>query len=206
MGKPKVFLTRNILDEGMKLIAESCDAEVWPDELPPSRETMLARAHGVNGLLCLLTDGIDGKIMDAIGPQLKVISNHAVGFDNIAVADATARRIPVGNTPGILTEATADMAFALLLAAGRRIVEGERCVRAGGWKTWSPAFMLGADFHGATLGLVGFGRIGRAVARRAAGFGMHILYYEPLPAAPEPGIDAKPVELNELLSTADFEG
>ncbi len=204
MAKPKVFVTRVILDQGMNLISGFCDADVWPGELPPNREEILERARGVDGLLCLLTDRIDGAIMDAVGPQLKVISNHAVGFDNIAVSDATARGIPVGNTPGILTEATADIAFALLMAAGRRVVEGDRIVRGGGWKTWSPSFMLGADFVGATLGLVGFGRIGRAVARRAAGFGMRILYFDPQTTAPEAGVAAEPVELDALLREADF--
>ena len=160
--------------------------------------------RGADGLLCLLTDRIDGELMDGIGPQLKVISNHAVGFDNVVVADATARGIPVGNTPDILTDATADMAFALMLAAGRRILEGARAVRDGGWKTWSPSYMLGADFAGATLGLVGFGRIGRAVARRAAGFGMRILFTNPRPAAPEPGVAATPVDLDTLLGASDF--
>ena len=204
MAKPKVFVTRVILDQGMNLISGLCNADVWPGELPPSREEILERARGVDGLLCLLTDRIDGEIMDAAGPQLKVISNHAVGVDNIAVSDATVRRIPVGNTPGILTEATADMAFALMLAAGRRIVEGDRSARNGGWKTWSPSFMLGADFVGATLGLVGFGRIGRAVARRAAGFSMRILYYDPHPANSEAGVAAEPAELEALLCEADF--
>jgi len=204
MAKPKVFVTRIILDQGMNLITGFCDADVWPGEMPPGREEILERARGADGLLCLLTDRIDGEIMDRIGHQLKVISNHAVGFDNIVVSDATARGIPVGNTPGILTDATADMTFALMLAAGRRIVEGERTVRNGGWKTWSPSFMLGADFVGATLGLVGFGRIGRAVARRAAGFGMHVLYYDPCPAVPEPDVAAGPAELDVLLREADF--
>jgi glyoxylate reductase len=204
MAKPKVFVTRVILDQGMNLISAFCDAEVWPGELPPSREIILKRACGMDGLLCLLTDQIDGEIMDDIGSQLKVISNHAVGFDNIAVAAATARGIPVGNTPGILTEATADMAFALMLAAGRRIVAGDRAVRDGGWKTWSPSFMLGADFAGATLGLIGFGRIGRAVARRAAGFGMRILFHDPQPVAPEPGLTAAPADLDALLRASDF--
>jgi lactate dehydrogenase-like 2-hydroxyacid dehydrogenase len=204
MAKPKVFVTRIILDQGMNLIKGFCDAEFWPAELPPGREQIVERARGAEGLLCLLTDTIDGEIMDAIGPQLKVISNHAVGFDNIAVADATVRGIPVGNTPGILTDATADMAFALMMAAGRRIVEGDRTVRSGGWKTWSPAFMLGADFKGATLGLVGFGRIGRAVASRAAGFGMRVLYYDPRPVGSEPGVAAEPADLDALLRAADF--
>ncbi len=204
MARPRVFVTRRILDQGMKLINELCDADVWLGELPPGRAELLARARGVDGLLCLLTDRIDGEIMDAIGSQLKVISNHAVGFDNIAVSDATARGLPVGNTPGILTDATADMAFALVLAAGRRIVEGDRTVRVGGWKTWGPSFMLGADFAGATLGLVGFGRIGRAVARRAAGFGMRIIYYDPQPAPLDPGVKATRVDLEVLLREADF--
>ena len=204
MAKPRVFITRVILDQGMSLISGFCDADVWLGELPPGRKAILERARGVDGLLCLLTDTIDGVLMDAIGPQLKVISNHAVGYDNIDVAGATARGIPIGNTPGILTDATADMAFALLMAAGRRVVEGDRVVRAGGWKTWSPSFMLGADFAGATLGIVGFGRIGRAVARRATGFGMRILYHDPCPAAPEPGVAAEPADLDALLRAADF--
>ncbi len=204
MTLPRVFVTRLIPAAGLDLVTAACQAEVWPDELPPSRQALLERVRGVDGLLCLLTDRIDAEVMDAAGPQLKVISNHAVGVDNIDVAAATARRIPVGNTPGILTDATADMAFALLLAAGRRIVEGTREVRSGGWKTWGPSYLLGADFAGATLGIVGFGRIGRAVARRAAGFGMRILYYDPASAAPEPGLDATPVDLDTLLRESDF--
>ena len=204
MVRPRVFLTRIIPDPGMMLIAEHCDADIWTQEIPPSREVLLARSRGVVGLLCLLTDTIDGEVMDAVGPQLKVISNHAVGLDNIAVPDATRRGIPVGHTPGILTEATADMAFALLLAAGRRVVEGNLAVRSGGWKTWGPSFMLGADFAGATLGIVGFGRIGRAVARRAMGFGLRVVYYDPSAADPEPGVAATRLELQELLQQADF--
>jgi len=204
MAKPKVFVTRVILDQGMSLISGFCDADVWLGELPPGREVILERGRGVHGLLCLLTDTIDGEMMEALGPQLKVISNHAVGYDNIDVACATARGIPVGHTPGILTDATADMAFALMMAAGRRLVEGDRLVRNDGWKTWSPSFMLGADFAGATLGIVGFGRIGRAVARRATGFGMRILHYDPCPAVPEPGVAAESADLDTLLRAADF--
>jgi glyoxylate reductase len=204
MAKPKVFISRIILDQGLDLITAFCDADVWQEELPPGTEILRARARGVDGLLCLLTDSVDAKTMDAIGPQLKVISNHAVGFDNIVVSDATARGIPVGNTPGILTDATADMAFALLLAAGRRIAEGDRTARNGGWKTWGPAFLLGADYAGATLGIVGFGRIGRAVARRAMGFGMRVIYCDPAHAHSEPGVDAAPVDLATLLRASDF--
>jgi glyoxylate reductase len=158
----------------------------------------------VEGLLCLLTDKIDGEVLDAAGPQLKVVSNHAVGFDNIVVPDATIRKIPVGNTPGILTDATADFAFALLMAAARRVAEGERYIRAGKWKTWGPSTLLGADFVGATLGLVGFGRIGRAMAKRAAGFDLRVLYYDPA-ASSAPELKATPVEsLDILLRQSDF--
>ena len=187
MSKPKVFVTRRILESGLNMVQEFCETDLWPGELPPSREILLEHVSGVDGLLCLLTDRIDAAVMDAAGPGLKVISSFSVGIDNVDVTAATQRGIPVGNTPGVLTDATADMAFALLLAAGRRIVEGAQGVRSGRWKTWGPAFMLGADLNGATLGIVGFGRIGRAVARRAAGFGLRILFSDPTPAAPEPG-------------------
>jgi lactate dehydrogenase-like 2-hydroxyacid dehydrogenase len=170
--------------------------------LPPVRADLLQKVAGVDGLLCLLTDRIDAEVLDAAGPQLKVVSNHAVGVDNIVLADATERGIPVGNTPGILTDATADFAFALLMAAARRVSEAERYVRAGKWQTWGPSVLLGADFVGATLGLVGFGRIGQAVARRAAGFGMRVLYYDP---GKTPGHGALPAaSLEELLAEADF--
>ena len=197
-------MTRCILERGLELVKDFCEAEVWPDELPPSREQILKHVVGVDGLLCLLTDRIDAEVMDAAGRGLKVISNHAVGVDNVEVAAATARGIPVGNTPDILTDATADMAFALLLAAARRVVEGAGLVKAGGWKTWGPGFMLGADLSGATLGIVGFGRIGRAVAHRASGFGMRILFTDPLPALPEPGVTTKQVDFDTLLQESDF--
>ncbi len=203
MPKPKVFVTRIIRDKGLNLIKEFCDADVWPHDLPPSREELLAHVRGVDGILSLLTDAIDAEVMDAAGPQLKVISNHAVGFDNIDIAAATARGIPVGNTPEILTDATADFAFALMMAAGRRILEGDRHVRAGLWKTWGPSTLLGVDFRGATLGLVGFGRIGKGMARRAAGFDMRVIYYDPL-AQPDPAIKASPVDFETLLHESDF--
>lgn len=204
MPKPKVFVTRRIPAKGLDLIKDFCDAEVWPEEMPPSRDEMLDHVRGVDGLLCLLTDRVDGKLLDAAGPQLRVVSNQAVGYDNIVVPDATARGIPIGNTPGILTDATADFAFALLMSAARRIVEGEKYVRAGLWKTWSPSLLLGADFVGATLGLVGFGRIGQAVAKRATGFDMRIIYYDP-GQAPIPRLSATPVDsLATLLHESDF--
>jgi glyoxylate reductase len=204
MSKPRVFVTRLILESGLELIQDFCEAEIWPDELPPTREEILRHICGMEGLLCLLTDRIDSEVMETAGPGLKIISNHAVGVDNVDVAAATSRGIPVGNTPGILTDATADMAFALLLAAARRVVEANRLVKAGGWKTWGPGFMLGADLAGATLGIVGFGRIGRAMARRASGFGMHILFTDPAQTEPEPGVIAVKVDLESLLRESDF--
>jgi lactate dehydrogenase-like 2-hydroxyacid dehydrogenase len=204
MPNPKVFVTRLILEKGLKLVQKACQADIWPDEMPPSREVLLERVRGVDGLLCLLSDPIDGEVMDAAGGNLKVISNHAVGVDNVDVAAATARGIPVGNTPNILTDATADMAFALLLAAARRVGEGERFVRAGKWKTWGPSLLMGADLRGTTLGIVGFGRIGQAVARRATGFDMRVLFYEPRQLSPEPDLAATQVDLDTLLQESDF--
>jgi glyoxylate reductase len=188
MSKPRVFVTRILLESGLQMVRDFCEADIWPEELPPSRQMILEHVHGKDGLLCLLTDRIDAEIMEAAGPGLKVISSYSVGIDNVDVAAASARGIPVGNTPGVLTDATADMAFALLLAAGRRIVEGAQGVKSGRWKTWGPNFMLGADLAGATLGIVGYGRIGRAVARRAVGFGMRIMFSDPSQVAPEPGV------------------
>lgn len=201
MGKPKVFVTRVIPEPGLSLVQQHCDADVWQDELPPPQEVLLEHVCGVDGLLSLLTDRIDNALMQAAGPGLKVISNHAVGVDNIDLQAATRRGIPVGNTPGILTDATADFAFALLLAAARRIVEAERYVRDGSWKTWGPSLLLGPDVSGATLGIIGFGRIGRALAKRAAGFEMRILFYDP---SAEPEFGAQKTDLETLLSQSDF--
>ena len=204
MDKPKVFVTRVIRDKGLKLVNETCQADIWSEELPPNREILLQRVHSVVGLLCLLTDRIDGEVMDAAGPGLKVISNHAVGFDNIDVDAATERGIPVGNTPGILTDATADMAFALMMAAGRRVVEAEKFLRDGKWKTWGPSMLLGVDFAGANLGIIGFGRIGQAVAKRATGFNMKILYYDPGASSTAPNLNAVSTDLDTLLAESDF--
>jgi glyoxylate reductase len=203
MPKPKVFVTRIIPDKGLDVVKDFCTVDLWTDELPPSRGALLEHVQGVDGLLCLLTDRIDGEVMDAAGLRLKVISNHAVGYDNIDIPAATQRGLPVGNTPGILTDATADFAFALLMAAGRRVVEGARFVQQGRWRTWGPSLLLGADFAGATLGIIGFGRIGQAVAKRAQGFAMRVVYADPL-ALPVQGIDATPVDLDTLLREADF--
>ena len=204
MSKPRVFVTRHIPEKGLELIGDFCDMALWPHALPPSRAELLQHIRGIEGLLCLLTEKIDGEVMDAAGPQLKVISNHAVGFDNIDVNAATSRGIPVGNTPGVLTDATADFAFALLMAVARRIPEAERYVHAGKWKTWEPMLLLGVDIKGATLGLVGFGRIGKAMARRAAGFDMRVIYYDPTEKAAEPELRATAVDLETLLKESDF--
>ena len=204
MAKPKVFVTRIIPDRGLDMVKGFCDADIWPEDLPPDRNAILEHVRGKNGLLCLLTDRIDAEVMDAAGPQLKVISNHAVGFDNIDVAAATKRGIPVGNTPDVLTEATADFSFALMMTAGRRIVEGVDYVRAGRWKTWGPSLLLGVDFRGATLGLVGFGRIGRAMARRAAGFDMRVIFCDAGDVPAEERAGASQVDLDTVFHESDF--
>jgi glyoxylate reductase len=202
----KVVVTREIPDEGLSLVLDACQADVWRDPLPPPRDVLLEKVRGVDGLLCLLTDRVDADLMDAAGAQLRVVSNYAVGYDNIDVEAATARGIAVGNTPGVLTETTADMAFALLMTAARRIVEGVDYVRAGRWHTWGPKLLLGGDVHGATLGIVGLGRIGRAVAQRAAGFQMRVLYYDPH-CDPDKGQAVGAVvrcSFDELLAESDF--
>ncbi|MBI5841237.1 MAG: D-glycerate dehydrogenase [Chloroflexi bacterium] len=201
MTQPCIFITRLIPDRGLALVKQHFHPDVWSDEMPPSRAELLQRVRGVDGLLCLLTEKIDAELMDAAGPQLKVISSMSVGVDHIDVSAATARGIPVGNTPGVLTDATADMAFALLLAAARRVVEGEKYVREGKWKTWHPQLLLGADFVGSTLGIVGFGRIGQAVAKRAKGFDVRVLFHDP---SAELLHGAQPVDLDTLLQESDF--
>src|SRR4030095_14897955 len=188
MAKPKVFVTRFIPEKCYELIRDSCKVDLWTDELPPSREDLLRHVQGVDGLLCLLTDKIDVEVLDAAVPNLKVISNFAVGFDNIDIPAATARNIPVGNTPDVLTDATADFAFALMMAVARRISAAERYVNEGKCKTWGPMTLLGVDIKGATLGLVGLGRIGKAVARRALGFDMRVIYYDPSEKKPDPNL------------------
>jgi lactate dehydrogenase-like 2-hydroxyacid dehydrogenase len=204
--RPRVFVTRRIPDEGLDLVREACDMDLWEDELPPPRDALLRRVAGCDGVLTLLTDRVDDEFLDAAGPRLKVVSNYAVGFDNVDVAACARRGIPVGNTPGVLTDTTADLAFALLMSAARRVPEGDRFVRAGSWKTWGPLLLLGPDVHGATIGIVGFGRIGQAVARRAQGFGMEILYHdlEPLPPSVTDPLGATFLPLEELLPRSDF--
>jgi lactate dehydrogenase-like 2-hydroxyacid dehydrogenase len=180
--------------------------DLWEDDLPPPRDELLRRVAGCDGVLTLLTDKVDDAFLDAAGPRLKVVSNYAVGYDNIDVPACARRSIAVGNTPGVLTDTTADLAFALLMAAARRLPEGDRYVRAGWWKTWGPLLLLGPDVHGATIGIVGFGRIGQAVARRARGFGMQVLYHdlEPLPPSVTDPLGATYLPLEQLLPRSDF--
>lgn len=204
--KPRVFVARRIPDEGLDLVRSACEMDLWEDELPPPRDELLRRVAGVDGVLTLLTDRVDDEFLEIAGPGLRVVSNYAVGFDNIDVAACARRGIPVGNTPGVLTDTTADLAFALLMAAARRLPEGDRFVRAGSWKTWGPLLLLGPDVHGSTIGIVGFGRIGQAVARRAQGFGMEILYHDlaELPASVTEPLGATYLPLEQLLPRADF--
>lgn len=204
--RPRVLVTRVIPDEGLDPVREACDVDLWTDELPPPRDELLRRVEGVDGLLSLLTDTVDDELLDASGPQLKVVSNFAVGFDNIDVPALTRRGIPAGNTPGVLTETTADLAFALLMAAARRIPESVEYVKQDRWKTWGPMLLMGVDINNATLGIVGFGRIGREMARRGRGFGMRILYHDVHPATPdeEAELGATRVEMDELLRESDF--
>ena len=177
MPKPKVFIARRIFQEAIDMIAAEADVDLWTDEIPPPYETLLRKVANIDGLLCLLTDKVDSQLMDA-APNLRAISQIAVGFENIDVAEATRRGIPVGYTPDVLTGTTADMAFALLMAAARRLVQGAEAVKAGKWKTWHPLHFLGPDVFGGTLGILGMGRIGLEMAKRAQGFDMPILYYD----------------------------
>lgn len=198
----RVFVTRRLPGDALDRLREYAEVDVWPGELPPDRDALLRGVADADGLICLLTDTIDDALL-AAAPKLRVISNVAVGYDNIDVAAATRRGIPVGNTPGVLTETTADLAFALMLAVARRIVEAERFVREGRWRTWDPNLLLGYDVHGATLGIAGFGKIGRAVARRAHGFGMRVLYTGRT-ERPVEDIGVEHVSLDELLRESDF--
>lgn len=204
--RPRVFITRRIPVNGLDSIFAVTQARVWEGDLPPTRPELLSAIVGCAGVLTLLTDRVDPEFLDRAGPGLLVVSNLAVGYDNIDVAACSARGVAVGNTPGVLTEATADFAFALILAAARRIPEASRFVLAGQWQAWDPLLLLGSDVGGATIGIVGFGRIGQAVARRARGFGMEILYASRTPAddALEAELGARQVPLAELLSRSDF--
>lgn len=202
-GKPRVFITRKIPHEPLQRLQASCEVHVWEEDSPPPRSRLLDELALADGVLTMLTERIDREALDA-APRLRVISNYAVGYDNIDVEAASERGIPVGNTPGVLTETTADQAFMLLLAAARRLPESMQYIRDGRWTTWSPLQMLGQEVHGATLGIVGLGRIGYAVAQRAQGFGMRILYHGGSDPEYAERTGAQAVSLETLLRESDF--
>lgn len=192
-AQQRVFVTRLLPGSALERLEAAHDVEVWPGRTPPPRAELLARAPELDGLLSLLTDPVDAELIEA-APRLRAISNYAVGVDNVDLEAAAARGIPVGNTPDVLTESTADLALALMLGIARRLAEGEAFVKAGEWVTWEPGLMLGRDLHGATVGIVGHGRIGQAVGRRLEGFGCEVLAN-----TREGG-----VSLEELLERSDF--
>jgi len=206
MGKPKVYVTRQLFDAAIEILEEYAEVEVFEgvDNAIP-RELLLEKVVDVEGLLPLLTERIDAEVMDA-AEGLKVISNYAVGYNNIDVAAATERGIYITNTPGILTDTTADCAFALLMAVARRIPEADRHVKDGGWvHAWGPRMFVGTDVHGKTLGIIGLGRIGSAVAKRAKGFDMNIIYYDEHRRRDlEEELGVRYAPLKELLSNSDY--
>ncbi len=203
--KKKILVTRNLPDKAMKLLYETYDVELNPWDRVMTEDELIEGIRDKQGLLCLLTDNISAEIMDE-AKNLKVISNYAVGFNNIDVKAATERGIPVTNTPGVLTETTADLAWALLMATARRVVEADAFMRKGAYKGWGPMLFLGGDVYGKTLGLIGMGRIGSAVARRAVGFNMRILYYDMnrLPEDEEKTLNLEYADFDEILRSSDF--
>ncbi len=204
MAAPKVYVTRRIPEQGIKMLEQHCEVEVNSEDRLLTRKELLENVKGRDGLLCLLADKIDGEVMDAAG-ELKGIANYAVGVDNISVSDATERGIPVSNTPDVLTDATAEMAWALLFAVSRRVVESDAYLRSGNWNGWGPLQFLGGDVTGTTLGVVGAGRIGTAMALKSRGFDMRVLYTNPRRNERlERECGAERVELDRLLADSDF--
>ncbi len=205
MPKPKVFATHSLFDAARKILQESCDVEYWAKPERPPREEVLRRAKDKEGLVCLLTEKINEELLRN-APKLRIAANVAVGFDNIDVAACTKRGVVATNTPGVLDETTADFAWTLLMAVARRLGEGEALARSGKWTNWDLDQLVGADVWGKTLGIVGFGRIGRAVARRASGFQMKVIYTDAVRAAEEVEKELKAEfrEFNALLAESDF--
>jgi glyoxylate reductase len=205
MPKPKVYVTRMLPERGLKIIKEHFETEVWPEYAPPPKELIIKKTANCDALVSLLSDKIDAQVFD-VAPKLKIVSQIAVGFDNIDLKEATKRGIYVTNTPEVLTDTTADFAWALLMALARRVVEADKYVRTGQWKVaWHPDMMQGRDVYGATMGIVGAGRIGFEVARRAKGFKMKILYYDVIPRPEmEKEFGAKRADLDTVLKEADF--
>jgi glyoxylate reductase len=204
-NRPKILATHRLFEEPRAKLGEYFDAEYWSDSDRPQRSEVLRRVADKEGLICLLTEKIDEELL-AAAPRLRIVANVAVGFDNIDVAACTRRKVAVTNTPGVLDETTADFAWTLLMAVARRLIEGDAQARSGAWKGWSLDQLCGADVWGKTLGLIGFGRIGRAVARRASGFGMRVIYSDRAraPREIEDGLRAEYAERDDLLRQADF--
>ena len=203
--RPRVFVTRRFFPEALEVLTDAADTEVWPDDEPPTPEQLLGKVVEADGILTNIMDRIDADVFQA-AHRLKVVSQLGVGVDNIDVAEATRRGVLVGNTPGVLAKATADIAFGLLMSAARRISEGDRWLRAGNWKMqYHPMVWLGAEVHGATLGIVGMGQIGVEMAKRARGFDMRVIYYSRTRKPElESQLGMEYFEPSDLLSTADF--
>lgn len=204
--RPDVLVTRPIMEGPLRTLESRCDVTVHENDFGIPRDELLKVVAGREAIITMLTEKVDAEFLSAAGPQLKIIANHAVGFDNVTLADATAAGVIVTNTPDVLTETTADTAFALLMAAARRVGEGERLLRSQQPWIWGPLMMLGQDIHHKTIGIAGFGRIGQAVARRAKGFGMDVIYADAiqLPAEVEAETGARRVEMDTLLAGSDF--
>jgi glyoxylate reductase len=204
-GKPTILISRNVPDEAIRLARSRAEVSLHADDRPLAKAELIDRLAGHQGLVCQITDMVDDEVL-AARPDLRVVSNVAVGFNNIDVGAATRRNVVVTNTPDVLTETTADFAWTLLMATARRVVEADRYVRDGRFTQWEFMVLLGGDVHGRTLGVVGFGRIGRAVARRALGFDMRVLYYDAAPATAEveKELRAERAELRTLLQESDF--
>lgn len=203
--RPKVLLTRRLPQPGIDLLERHVDMFINPFDIPMSRQDIIGGIKDKDGLICLLNDKVDAEVIDA-GKNVKIIANYAAGYNNIDVQAATKRKIPVTNTPGVLTETTADLTFALMLSIARRIVEADKFLRQKSFKGWAPMLFLGHDIHNKILGIIGFGRIGRAVAQRANGFGMEVIYYDPvrLSRDDEDTYGVKYQDLDDLLKQADF--
>jgi len=205
MPKPRVFATHSLFEAARQILQETCEVEYWAKPERPPREEVLWRVKDKEGLICLLTEKINEELL-SVAPKLRIAANVAVGFDNIDVAACTKRGVVATNTPGVLDETTADFAWTLLLAVARRLSEGEELARSGKWKNWDLDQLVGTDVWGKTLGIVGFGRIGRAVARRASGFQMKVIYTDAqrAPAEVERALKAEFWEMNALLAESDF--
>jgi glyoxylate reductase len=205
MPKAKLFVTHPLYPEARNLLQSSCDCEFWTKQERPTREEFLSRLKDKEGLVCLLTEKIGDDVL-RVAPKLRIVANVAVGYDNVDLPACTKRGVVVTNTPGVLDETTADFAWALLLTVARRVVEADQYVRAGNWQGWNFDQFCGTDVWGKALGIVGFGRIGRAVARRAAGFGMKVIYSSRTraPQDVEKELRAEHRDLNALLAEADF--